>query len=188
MPKLSDELLRLVIAAFLTGVASTAIWSFGGELVARSLEWTGQWIGILWIVIGTAGGLGACAGSLVARFGVNATHVASLIALTAAIASVGYSGTTATVVFGGGMLFGAAYITLTGVYLVWGVSALPERPATGLTIAFLTIAIGQTAGAPIFGVLIERTTPDFAVMAFAALGLFASLSKRRRDARSTSST
>jgi len=41
-------------------------------------------------------------------------------------------------------VIGASYIMLTGVYLVWGVSALPDRPATGLMIGLLTIAIGRT--------------------------------------------
>lgn len=186
LPKRSGDLIRLVLAAFLMGFASTAVWSFGGELLARSLDWTGQEVGLLWIVIGAAGAAGAFAGSLVSRFGLNAVHVVSLLAVSAGVVCVGVSGTMPSVAFGGGILFGAAYIMLTGVYLVWGISALPERPATGLTIAFLTIAVGQTVGAPIFGILIERTTPDVAVTVFAALGLLASFSGRRCVAGSAS--
>lgn len=73
----------------------------------------------------------------------------------------------------GGALFGAAYITLSGIYLVWGVAALSERPATGLTIAFLGIAVGQTLGAPVFGVLASWLSLTHAVVLFALLALAA---------------
>lgn len=70
-----------------------------------------------------------------------------------------------------------AYIMITGVYLVWGISALPTRPATGLMVGFLTIAIGQTAGAPIFGLLMDRLTPDYAVLAFTCIAFSAGLAR-----------
>jgi hypothetical protein len=92
--------------------------------------------------------------------------------LAFAIVLVGI-GSTATMVLVGGALFGAAYITLSGIYLVWGVSALPERPATGLTVAFLSIAIGQTLGDPVFGGLASWLSMDYAIALFALLALTA---------------
>lgn len=179
MPKLSADLARLMIAAFLMGAASTAIWSFGGELTTRSLHWTGEQTGLLWIVIGSAGIFGGLAGTLVARFGVNTPHFFSLLALACGIVCIGWSGTTVILAFFGAALFGAAYILLTGVYLVWGVSAMPERPATGLTIAFLMIAVGQTAGSPVFGFLLGQITVDFAIVSFACLGVLAAIARRK---------
>ncbi len=179
VPKPSADLARLMIAAFLMGAASTAIWSFGGELTTRSLDWTGKQTGLLWIVIGSAGIFGGLAGTLVARFGLNTTHVFSLLALACGIVCIGWSGTTAILAFFGAALFGAAYILLTGVYLVWGVSAMPERPAAGLTIAFLMVAVGQTAGAPVFGLLLSQITANFAVVSFACLGVLASMARRK---------
>ena len=67
-------------------------------------------------------------------------------------------------------MFGAGYVTLTGVYLVRGTALLAERPATGLTIAFVALAVGQAVGAPLFGLLLGRTaTASPAVWAFALL-------------------
>lgn len=43
---------------------------------------------------------------------------------------------------------------VSGGYLIWGVQALPDCPATALRIGFLMMAVGQTAGAPVFGLLI----------------------------------
>ena len=173
LPALSAELVRLMIAAFLMGAASTAVWSFGGELAARSLGWTGARIGIIWTLIGVAGAFGALAGTLVARFGATLTHFAALLALATGILCVGWSGTTVVLALSGAALIGAAYIMLTGVYLILGVSVVPGRPAAGLTISFLMIALGQTVGAAVFGMLLDRTTGDVAVVTFASLGLLA---------------
>lgn len=167
------NLLRLVGASFLMGASSTAIWSFGGEIAAMRLDWATRGAGLLWIAIGAAGVLGAGAGWLIARLGINVVHWLFLLVQAASLASVGLSFTTPVLTLAGGALFGAAYVMLTGVYLVWGTSALPQRPATGLMIGFLTIAIGQTAGAPLFGLLLGRASLEVTVLVFAGLGLAA---------------
>jgi len=168
----SATLKRLVVASLLMGAASTALWSFGSEIVAQRLGWQSAGAGLLWVVIGAAGIAGAGAGALVARLGIDWAHRLCLAALAAAIVLVGMGGAPALVLLGGA-LFGAAYITLSGIYLVWGVAALSERPATGLTIAFLGIAVGQTLGAPVFGALASWLSLTHAVVLFALLALLA---------------
>lgn len=180
LPPFTSDIARLIAAAFMMGASSTALWSFGGQLVSHQLGWSTTGAGLLWIAIGTAGILGAGAGTLVARFGINRTHWCFLAALAAGIILVGTSVTTPLLALFGGMLFGAAYIMLTGVYLVWGVSALPDRPATGLMIGFLTIAIGQTAGAPLFGLLMDQLNANYAVTIFACLTFTAGLASARQ--------
>jgi len=168
----SGTLKRLVVASLLMGAASTALWSFGSQIVAQRLGWESAGAGLLWVVIGAAGIAGAGAGSLIARLGVDWANRLCLGALAAAIALVGMGSAPALALLGGA-LFGAAYITLSGIYLVWGVAALPQRPATGLTVAFLGIAIGQTLGAPVFGLLTSWLSMDHAVGLFALLALAA---------------
>lgn len=182
MPSLTSALRRLIAAAFLTGAASTAIWSFGAQLVALRLDWSSAGAGLLWIAIGAAGIAGASAGHLIARFGMDRVHHIFLAAMAAGILMIGIADTSAALTLGGGLLFGAAYIMLTGVYLLWGVRALPDRPATGVTIAFLALAIGQTAGAAVFGLLMEHLTANYAVVIFACLALTAGIA-RAEEAR-----
>ena len=141
------------------------------------LNWGSTGAGLLWTAIGAAGIAGAGAGHLIARFGINPVHRAALAAMAASILLIGIDGTSAALTLAGGLLFGAAYIMLTGIYLLWGVSALPDRPATGVTLAFLALAIGQTAGAPGFGWLMDRLTATAAVIAFACLALTAGLAR-----------
>ncbi|KGT88404.1 MFS transporter [Erwinia typographi] len=175
LPAFNGVLGRLILAAFLMGASSTSLWSFGSQLVSLQLGWRSAGASLLWVVIGTAGIAGAGAGMLTARLGIDLVHRVFLGALAAGILLVGTSSNMPALTLGGGALFGAAYIMLTGVYLVWGISAQPERPATGLTIGFLTIAMGQTVGAPLFGFLAGRLTMEGTVIAFALLTLPAGL-------------
>ena len=174
-PPLHANLIRLIGASFLVGASSTAIWSFGGEIAALRLDWSTRGIGLLWIAIGTAGVFGAAAGWLAVRLGLNVVHRLFLVVLAASTAMIGLSWTTPTLTLIGGVMFGAAYVMLTGVYLVWGTAALPDRPATGLMIGFLTFAVGQTAGAPLFGLLMSRASLETAVFIFSGIGLAAGL-------------
>ncbi|NNC23868.1 MFS transporter [Salinisphaera sp. USBA-960] len=175
LPSLNANLIRLVGASCLMGISSTALWSFGGEIVTLRLDWAARGAGLLWTMIGTAGVCGAAAGWLTVRLGLNAVHWLFLAVLAASIGMLGLTFTTPTLTLIGGALFGAAYVMLTGIYLVWGTSALPNRPATGLMVGFLTIAVGQTIGAPLFGFLMSRTSLEIAVLAFSGLGLAAGL-------------
>lgn len=172
-PVLSPDLRRLILATFLTGVASAVVWTFGAELAAANLDWPGERAGLLWIAVGIAGIAGAAAGWLVARDGINPVLRGLQGASLLAIAGVGCDSGLPALVMASGALFGAAYMLLSGVYLLWGVSALPERPATGVMVAFLTLSVGQALGAASFGALLGDVATDAAVLGFAALSLLA---------------
>lgn len=180
IPPITGDVARLIMAAFLMGAASTALWSFGGQLATLRLDWGTSGIGALWVAIGAAGIAGAWAGALVARFGIDRVHWAFLATMALGILAVGSGFATPGTTILGGALFGAAYVMLTGVYLVWGVTALSNRPATGLMVGFLTIAIGQTAGAPVFGFLLDRLGPAYAVIVFVCIGLASGLARANK--------
>ena len=160
---------------FLLGLASTAIWSFGGQLVSQSLDRGPTGPTILWSCIGAGGMWGAWAGTLVSPFGLGHVNVVFCSILAATIVAVGSGASIIGLVLVGGALFGAAYVMLTGIYLVWGVRALPDQPATGLKIGFLTIAIGQTAGVPLFGLLMGGVGVQTAIVTFGTLALLAGM-------------
>ncbi len=172
LPSLTTELKKLSTAAFLMGTASTVVWSFGGELARGAPDWSNRMNGFLWIVIGISGLTGAVAGRLIEWFGLNTVHRMFLALMAIAMICVAGPAST-TIAFGGGSLFGAAYIMLTGVYLVWGVTALPDRPAIGLTIGFLAIAVGQSVGAPLFGLILGWFPAIAATAVFATVALAA---------------
>ncbi|MEQ3626632.1 MAG: MFS transporter [Celeribacter sp.] len=179
LPPMTGPVLRLIAASFLMGAASTALWSFGGQLVSERLGWGPTETGILWSCLGIGGIAGAWTGTLVNRFGLDCVHLACLGLMAGCIFAVGSSIATPALALISGALFGAAYVTLTGVYLIWGVRALSDRPATGLMIGFLTMAVGQTAGAPVFGILMAGPGVELAVMCFAIIALVAGFFRAR---------
>ena len=86
--------------------------------------------------------------------------------MSGAVLAITLLANSAMILASGGV-FGAMYMILTGVYLVWGVRAMPNRPAAGITVGFLAISIGQTTGAPLFGYLIEHVGESIPGIAFA---------------------
>jgi hypothetical protein len=68
-------------------------------------------------------------------------------------------------------VFGATYMTLTGIYLVGGTEIMPSHPALGSVMPFLAVAAGQVAGSSASGWMIAETGHRTAFGSFAALGL-----------------
>ena len=171
---------RLVVGAFLMGASSMAVWTFGQDLVAAGDAAGPLLPGIAWTVLGAAGVAGAFSGDLVGRLGLASSWTACLLLMsTATLLLAGLSDHVAGVLLAAA-LFGAAYIALTGILLVWGTRLFPGNPSYGVTLAFLLIAVGQVAGAPATGALADRTTLVTAFVACAALGAVGACVRPRR--------
>jgi predicted MFS family arabinose efflux permease len=145
----------LCVSAFLMGLSSTAIWTFGAEILREKAHFSNAYIAFAWIVLGASGITGALTGVFTHRFGIKPVHVLALLAM--AIATTGLATATLSPVYGFVAMgvFGAAYIISSGVYLIQGIELLPDRPDLGLGIPFLTLALGQAVGNPLFGALMN---------------------------------
>lgn len=113
-------------------------------------------------------------GVFVQRFGLLVVHRIAIISI--AIGIVGLSLTSTSAVFGfvSVAIFGAAYIISSGTYLIQGIILLPDRPDLGLGIPFLVLALGQSAGSPLFGALIESRGMVVALAIFSGAALMSS--------------
>lgn len=164
---------RLITGAALVGAASAGIWTFGRDVLVTDGGLSPQISTIAWILLGVFGSLGAVAGDVVRRVGirtgwsVTVTLMATSIMLfaafpaRAAVASLAAAG------------FGATYIALSGLLLIWGTRVYPAQAAAGVGLAFLVIALGQAAGAPIIGMLTGWLGAQGALAAAAVLALVA---------------
>ena len=165
----------VLIAAAGMGFASAAYWTFAGDVMVTLGGLPRSLPGVAWVVIGGAGLLGGAAGDLIRRYGITAVHRGWLLALIgASLALVLLPGQPAAVLLSAG-LFGVAYMMLTGIYLVWGVRVYSDRPAVGVGLPFLTIALGQGIGAPIAGSAIELAGHPATFAAFAAVAALSML-------------
>ncbi|QCQ91404.1 MFS transporter [Rhodococcus sp. SGAir0479] len=165
--------LRLFAAAVAVGVASSATWTFGQELLetagghGRTLATTA------WIVLGACGLLGAASGDLTRRLGLRRAWTLSTLALGLATALLAAAAPQAAVAVGASAAFGALYIALTGILLLWSIRIHPARPAAAVGLTFLLVAVGQSAAAPLLGVVTDRTGLTTAFWLSAAVALLA---------------
>lgn len=161
---------RLLTASLLTGLGSIAVWNFGRDLISTGSG--GDAVATTaWMVLGAAGIGGALGGSAVQRLGFRPTWVVTVSAMSAAPALLALSlDHTAGILLSAGM-FGAAYIGLSGLLLLWSTRLYPESAAFGVGMSFFAIAAGQAIGAPVVGALIESFGYTAAFLMFAVVSL-----------------
>ncbi|NEZ02571.1 YbfB/YjiJ family MFS transporter [Wenzhouxiangella sp. XN201] len=151
-----SPLLRLVVFGLGMGVVSSTYWVFAPDMAVAAGGLDSSATGWMWLALGLAGLGGAAAGDLADRCGVARTQglafavmSLSLVVLALAPGSIGLAVFSAA-------LFGLVYMILTGIHLVAGVRLLPERQSLGAAVPFLAIAVGQAAGSPVTGALVDR--------------------------------
>ncbi|GAA3719216.1 YbfB/YjiJ family MFS transporter [Microlunatus aurantiacus] len=167
-------LVRLLAASAALGLASIAVWTFSQQHVETEnpVRWAAP---VIWTIIGAAGVVGAFSGPLVARVGVRTSWSGLMILLAVGIAGLGAGAGIVAVAVLAGAVFGASYIALSGVVLVWATRLYPTRASLGVGLAFFMIAAGQAAGAPLVGLLADRTGIAFTFSVCAVLALAGSL-------------
>ncbi|WP_349270383.1 MFS transporter [Mycolicibacterium parafortuitum] len=164
----------LLVASVLTGAGSIAIWNFGRDLIGAASG--GDAIATAaWMLLGAAGIGGAFGGAAVHRLGFSRTWVATVTAMAAATAGLALAADHVAAILVSASVFGAAYIGLSGLLLLWGTRVYPDAAAYGVGLAFFAIAAGQAIGAPVVGALIESFGYQVAFLVFAAAGALSML-------------
>lgn len=169
--RLPPGAVRLVAAAAVMGLATAAVWTFGQDhLRTAGSQSTGAatWA---WIVLGACGLAGAAAGDTVTRLGIATSWRVMVVVAAGGTATLAlWPGSFPLALVASGV-FGAVYIALTGVLLVWSTRVLPDRPSTGVGIVFLALAVGQAVGAPALGAIGDAWGLPSAFLTAAAIGL-----------------
>jgi predicted MFS family arabinose efflux permease len=160
---------RLLSSATLMGLSSAAVWTFGRDVAISAGGMSTQASTVLWIVLGAAGLLAAFTGDIVARLGLASAWAMSMLALAAATAAFTLASHSALLLFGAAALFGAVYIALSGILLVWSTQTYRGTPAFGVGAAFLMIAVGQAIGSPLLGTMSDVLSSQTAFMTAAAV-------------------
>lgn len=165
------EAMPVILAALGVGFASAVYWTFAGEMIVTVGGLTHRISSIAWVVLGVSGLAGGLAGELIRRIGINTVHRFFLILLALSMLALAIWPSQLFAVFLSAALFGVTYIMLTGVYLVWGIRVYDDRPAIGLGLPFLVLAIGQVVGTLAAGMLIEATSHLLTFIIFTGVAL-----------------
>lgn len=150
------QALPLYSVAIVAGFVTAIYWTFSVETLSRSLP--GTW-GIkdpallFWMVTGFAGFLGALTGDAVNNRGLGHVLALTMVAISIALAILGLFPNIILLVLASGIIFGAAFIFITGLLGVWSMAIFPNRPSVGFGVTFLLFTAGAAAGPTASGII-----------------------------------
>lgn len=162
---------RLLLFSFGMGVVSAIYWVFTPDLIVTVGGLAPSLTGWLWLAVGLAGLGGALAGDIMDRFGPARAQGTGLLLLTTALLLVAAAPGHLLLALLSAALFGLAYMSLSGIYLVAGVRLLEQRPALGPVLPFLATTLGQAVASPLAGSAVAVWGYQDAFIGFAATGL-----------------
>lgn len=178
-PLLPEGSVRMAMAAATMGIASAAVWTFGRDILVSEGQMSEQASTIAWIILGAFGIAGAATGDLAERFGVARSWTTIMLTLAAATTLIAVAPGSIPIAWIAAAVFGAAYIGLTGLLLIWGTHIYADTPAAGVGLAFLIIALGQAGGAPAIGAIAEASSPQSAFLGAALIAVLGCLIRPR---------
>ena len=158
-------------AALVVGAGSSLAWTFGPLLVTDAGTVAAEQVGWLWIVLGLGGFLGAFAGRLVDRTGLRGGWWACSLALALGTAGVAVAVGTgrAWAAYAGMAVFGAGYMGMSGILILWARAVRPSSAGAGTSVLFIALAVGQAAGSAGFGAAMDLIGPVFPAAVAAVL-------------------
>ncbi|WP_313815649.1 MFS transporter [Citricoccus sp.] len=172
------------LAAILAGAGSSLLWTFGPLILTESGPVVSGQVGGLWIALGLGGLLGTTTGAVVQRIGRRGGWYVCTGGLALASAGIALSVATGDVWFAYASmaLFGAGYMGLTTVLILWARQAWPENAGAGTSVLFIALATGQALGSVGFGAAQELLNPGSLAVLAAGLclgGGFAAVAGKR---------
>ncbi|QSP94804.1 MFS transporter [Marinobacter salinisoli] len=169
------RLLRLSLFAFAMGFVSAPFWIFAPDLVVNLGGLPGSETGWLWLAVGIAGLGGAVVADLADRNNPPITQALMLMMLAASLALLAASPGQIVLAAFSALVFGLAYMSLTGLYLMTGIRLLPGRLSMGPVLPFMAVSLGQASGSPLVGLLVDNLGYSTAFAAFSVFGIVVAL-------------
>lgn len=166
-----SALILPAVAAGITGAGSALVWTFGPVLVTGAGAVGSGGAGALWIAAGAGGLTAGLTGKFAARVGVASAWCWLAVGTAAAVLVLGAAVATAgdVLAIAAMVAFGGTYISLTGVLILWARRVAPGTAGAATSVLFIALALGQSAGSALFGLLREALAPTVVILLAAGL-------------------
>ena len=145
---------RLLLAAFLAGLVAGSYATFGVEVAAAQAPLGEASGGVFQTLVGISGVAGGLVGALLARTSLPRLLVATASTLAASCLVLAAA---PGLVLVSAVLYGASFIAIIGLLLIWSNALVPRAPASGIVTAMLAMALGLVVGPPLAGVVAGET-------------------------------
>jgi predicted MFS family arabinose efflux permease len=145
---------RLLLAAFLAGLVAGGYATFGVEVAAAQAPLGEVSGGVFQTLVGISGVAGGLVGALLARTSLPRLLVATASTLAASCLVLAAA---PGLVLVSAVLYGASFIAIIGLLLIWSNALVPRAPASGIVTAMLAMALGLVVGPPLAGVVAGET-------------------------------
>jgi predicted MFS family arabinose efflux permease len=103
------------------------------------------------------------------------THSLMLVMLSASLALLAASPDQLVLAVFSALVFGLAYMSLTGLYLMTGIRLLPGRLSMGPVLPFMAVSLGQATGSPVVGMLVSEFGYANAFATFSSIGILVAM-------------
>ncbi|TVP43137.1 MAG: MFS transporter [Halomonas sp.] len=166
-----SRLIRLSLFAFAMGFVAAPYWLFAPDLLVSLGALPPSYTGWLWFAAGVAGLGGAVVSDLADRNNPPITQALMLMMLSSSLVLLAASPSQLWLAMFSALVFGLAYMSLTGLYLMTGIRLLPGRLSVGPVLPFMACALGQAVGSPVIGALVDSQGYADAFAIFAVVGI-----------------
>lgn len=170
--------------AFSYGLIAAFYYTYAVDLVRQS-GFGEAWGPILWSLVGVAGVTGVVAGDAVSRFGLGNCLAVCLGVLALSIGALGFTGGSGSLVVVCAVAFGASYMPISALLVLWSAEVFHERPATGFSVVLSSLALGSVVGPAVLGVVAGVFDLRVAFWCAAALTALSVVLGPSSDTRST---
>ncbi|MFC3300410.1 YbfB/YjiJ family MFS transporter [Arthrobacter agilis] len=181
---------RPLVGSFVFGMGCAAVWVYGRSTLEEA-GFDAELSALAWIALGAGGAAAVLLAPWLAGMTLHVTWSSAAIATGGATALLGAAPGSAVLACASAALFGLSYTAATSVLILWASSAADGQGSSGAggtSLLFIALVLGQAAGAPLTGVLLQTGGTGTAFTAAAALCAASScavahLRRRARPAR-----
>ncbi|CAM3510497.1 MULTISPECIES: MFS transporter [Saccharibacillus] len=156
---------RLLPASLIAGLGCAAYWTYLISHLQAEQHLSAQTAAGYWIAVGAAGIAGGSAGKIAAARGLRRVYRLGVALLSVSVALIPLSVPAISLL--SALLFGAAYVLLTSLFILWGTGIPDASPSAQISLSFLALGVGQFAGSWLAGIWIEAVGYNAVFLLFA---------------------